>query len=58
MKNFCANILMILIGFFTGFIICACIYTDYYTVQDIKETETGYLIEYTNNTGYYFEKGN
>lgn len=46
-----------LIGFITGFITCIFICSNYYEVQDIKETETGYLIEYSDNTGYYFEKG-
>lgn len=54
MRNF---LLDFLIGFFSGFIICLCICSNYYEVQDIKETETGYLIEYSDNTGYYFEKG-
>lgn len=47
----------LLIGFIAGFITCLCICSNYYEVQDIKETETGYLIEYSDNTGYYFEKG-
>ena len=51
------EILIAIISFIIGFVVCGCWFSNYYTVKDITETETGYLIEYSDNTGYYFEKG-